>query len=179
NSSAEAMLDYTRQELAGKEIKLLYKDPSTVDHDMAYARNLGKPDNSYIDLIKRDGTMVPGTQSIRLLTDSEGNSEYLIVVKELASKRRMDDQEFELGKSEREIKKLRSTGDLKSQFIYNISHELKTPLTSIKGFAKLLSTGEFGKLNEEQLQYIQTICDESDRLMLIIQQVLDASKLDA
>ncbi len=179
NSSAEAMLNYTRQELAGKEIKALYKDPSIVDRDMTYARNLGKPDNSYVDLIKRDGTIVPGTQSMRLLTDSDGNFEYLVVVKELASKRMMEDQELELVKREREVKKLKSTGDLKSQFIYNISHELKTPLTNIKGFGKLLSTGEFGKLNEEQLQYIQTICDEADRLMLIIQQVLDASKLEA
>ncbi len=179
NLSTESTLGYTREDLVGKDIRTIYKDPSIVDRDMAYARNLGKPDNSYVDLMNKNGTVVPGTQSIRLLQDQNGDPEYLVSVHELLTKRILDDKEFELSRAEREMKKLRSTGELKSQFIYNISHELKTPLTNIKGFAKLLYGGEFGQLNDEQKQYIMTISDEADRLMLIIQQVLDSAKLDA
>ncbi len=179
NLATESILGYAREDLVGKEIRSIYREQAIVDRDMAYARNLGKPDNSYVDLLNKNGEAVPGTQSIRFLTDQDGNSEYVIVVRELLTKRRLDDKELTLSKMEREMKQLRSTGELKSQFIYNISHELKTPMTNIKGFAKLLYSGEFGELNNDQKQYIKTISDEADRLMLIIQQVLDSAKLDA
>ncbi len=179
NLSTESTLGYSREDLVGKDIRSIYKEQAIVDRDMTYARNLGKPDNSYVDLLAKSGDIVPGTQSIRLLTDHEGSTEYLVVIRELLTKRSLDDMELALNKMERDLKQLRSTGELKSQFIYNISHELKTPMTNIKGFAKLLYSGEFGELNDEQRQYIQTISDEADRLMLIIQQVLDSAKLDA
>ncbi len=104
---------------------------------------------------------------------------YIILIKELETKRLIDEQEDLIRDQKNQIKRLFSTSELKSQFIYNISHELKTPLTNIKGFSKLLYTNEFGELNNEQKEYVKTILDETDRLMLIIQQVLDASKLDA
>ena len=91
----------------------------------------------------------------------------------------IDDLEKSTKSLEGQVKSLKMTSELKSQFIYNISHELKTPLTNIKGFAKLLREGEFGPLNTDQKEYINTILDEADRLMLIITQVLDAAKLEA
>ena len=179
NMSTESILGYTRDELSGKEAKSIYDDPSVLDRDLAYAKNGGKPDNSYVDMIRKDGQKVPGTHSVRMLTDPEGNPSYVIGIKELLTKRMLDDQELQIRERDKTIKKLRGTGDLKSMFIYNISHELKTPLTNIKGFAKLLYGGDFGELNAEQKEYINTISEEADRLMRIIQQVLDAAKLDA
>ena len=179
NMSTESILGYTRDELNGKELRSLYDDQAVLDRDLAYAKGGGRPDNSYVTIIRKDGQRVPGTQSIRMLTDPDGEPSYIIGVKELLTKRILDDQELRIGKDESEMKKLRATGDLKSMFIYNISHERKTPLTNIKGFAKLVYEGDFGKLNEDQMEYVKTISDEADRLMAIIQQVLDAAKLDA
>jgi hypothetical protein len=179
NMAAENMLGFSASDMIGKEIKFIYKDPSIIDRDIGYARSSGKPDNTYVDLLKNDGTIVPGTQSTRLFRDNDGNIEFVIVVKELLTKRIMEIHEQELVKNAKEMKDMKNMSDLKSQFIYNISHELKTPLTNINGFSKLLYSGDFGELNEDQKQYIKTIADEANRLMLIIQQVLDASKLEA
>jgi PAS domain S-box-containing protein len=179
NMVVAPVLGYKKEELAGKEIKSMYIEPEVLDRDIAYVRNGGKVDGSYVTLRKANGELIPATHSLRLLKVDAGEPEYLIVIHELQTKRQLSDQETIIREQDSEIKKLRMTSELKSQFIYNISHELKTPLTAIKGFSKLLYDGEFGMLSEEQKGFVKTILDESDRLTLIIQQVLDAAKLEA
>ena len=178
NMSVESVLGYSRSELVGREAKSLYSDQTVFDRDITYVRNGSKIDNSYVTLLGRNGNHVDATHSIRLFRGTE-SVDYLIVAKELETKRGLTDLKEALDKEKSYVKRLHSTGKLKSQFIYNISHELKTPLTNIKGFAKLMYSGEFGELNKDQLNYLGTIIDEADRLMLIIQQVLDAAKLES
>ncbi|MGI0100869.1 MAG: ATP-binding protein [Candidatus Micrarchaeaceae archaeon] len=178
NIPAEEVLGYSRSELIGKDMRALYADQSVFERDITFVKNGVKIDNSYASLLDKNSIPIEATQSIRLFRGSE-NVDYLIVVKELETKRRLTVLADQLEKEKNRISRLKSTGDLKSQFIYNISHELKTPLTNIKGFSKLLYNGEFGELNKDQLDYIATIMEEADRLMIIIQQVLDAAKLES
>ncbi len=178
NLSVEHVLGYPKEELVGKSIRNLYPDTSILDRDIAYVRTGGNIDNTYVNVAKKDGQPIPATHSVRLLSSAEKSS-YLFLIKELETKNIVEDLRASMRRSETTEKNLRNTSALKSQFIYNISHELKTPLTNIKGFAKLLHEGDFGALNDEQKEYVKTILDESDRLMLIITQVLDAAKLEA
>ena len=178
NMPIEGILGYSRSELVGRDARSLYADQSIFDRDIAYVRNGGKIDNSYVTLSQKSGSRIDATHSIRLFSTS-GSADYIIVIKELETKRKLNDLDDRLAREESRITKLKATGDLKSQFIYNISHELKTPLTNIKGFSKLLYQGDFGPLNKDQLNYINTIIEEAERLMLIIQQVLDAAKLES
>jgi protein-histidine pros-kinase len=179
NMSAESVLGYPKEQLIGKDIRTLYVDSSVLDRDMVHARKGTKVDNSYADLVAKDGAQVPATHSMRSLKDPYGNPMFLIVTKELATRRMIRDQEAKINKMNTEASRLKSTSDLKSQFIYNITHELKTPLTNINGYSKLLYEGGPGPLNEEQKEYVSTIIDEVERLTLIIKQVLEAAKLDS
>lgn len=179
NMPAESVLGYAKEDLVGKELRTIYEDEKVLDRDLSYAKRFGKVDNSYVNVKRKDGESVPATHSIRLFKKADGSVSYIILVKELLTKRMLSDLEMKLKNSQNELAKLKSVGDLKSQFIYNISHELKTPLTNIEGFAKLIRNGEFGELSSEQKEYLSTIIDESARLMLIIQQVLDAAKLES
>ena len=179
NMSVETVLGYGRSELNGKDIRSIYANTGVLDRDVLHVRNGGKVNNSYITMIKRDGNPLSATQSVRLLKNRDGTTDYIVFIKELETKRALKEKQKELDKAIAAEKKLRSQSDLKSQFINNISHELKTPLTSIKGFAKLLYGGEFGALNDDQKNYVNTIVEEGDRLMDIINQILDASKLEA
>ncbi|MEH7303780.1 two-component system histidine kinase PnpS [Neobacillus drentensis] len=73
-----------------------------------------------------------------------------------------------------EIKKLEQ---MRKDFVANVSHELKTPVTSIKGFTETLLDGAMN--NKETLEaFLSIIRKESDRLQTLIQELLDLSKIE-
>lgn len=65
----------------------------------------------------------------------------------------------------------------KTSFVSNVSHELKTPLTSIRMYAELLNEGRI-KDPEKKKRYLQVIVDESQRLTRLVNNVLDFSRLE-
>jgi len=68
--------------------------------------------------------------------------------------------------------------ETKTNFIANISHELRTPLTSIKGSVGMLNSGMFPNIDAEVMSLIKIADDNSDRLMALLEDVLDFSKLE-
>ncbi len=68
---------------------------------------------------------------------------------------------------------------LKSEFVANISYELRTPLNAIVGFAEILENQYFGELNERQLQYSRDIVQSSQRLTVLINDILDLASIEA
>lgn len=67
----------------------------------------------------------------------------------------------------------------KSEFLANMSHELRTPLNSIIGFSDLLSEKAYGELNEKQLKAVGNILTSGKRLLSLINEILDISKVEA
>ncbi|MEA3540087.1 MAG: ATP-binding protein [Pseudomonadota bacterium] len=67
----------------------------------------------------------------------------------------------------------------KSAFVENMSYELRTPLTAISGFAEMLAQGYVGDLTPKQEDYIRSILISSDRLQLLINDILDLAVTEA
>lgn len=74
------------------------------------------------------------------------------------------------------IKELNSIECLQKDFINNVSHEIKTPISSIQGFAKLLEADDLSK--EERKEYAEIIKEESDRLLYLSTNILKLAKLE-
>ena len=68
---------------------------------------------------------------------------------------------------------------LKSEFVANVSYQLRTPLNTITGFADILTEQYFGALNERQLEYTRTIKEASESLTRLINDVLDLATIEA
>ncbi len=77
----------------------------------------------------------------------------------------------------RDIGRELAIAEMRSQFTATVSHELKTPLTSIRMFAEALTMGVH-KQPEAQKEYLQTIISESERLSRLLNNVLDFSKIE-
>ncbi|MBR6872144.1 MAG: HAMP domain-containing protein [Ruminococcus sp.] len=76
----------------------------------------------------------------------------------------------------RMAEELSGTETLRGDFISNVSHEFKTPLASIQGFAKLLQNNDIS--NEDRAEYTQVIIDETVRLSKLATNILNLSKLE-
>jgi signal transduction histidine kinase len=75
--------------------------------------------------------------------------------------------------------KLKELSDLKSEFVSKVSHELRTPLTSIMGAADNLLDGIAGPLEERPRAYLTRIKENSDRLLRLINELLDLARIEA
>ena len=74
---------------------------------------------------------------------------------------------------------LQQANTLKSQFLANMSHELRTPLNSIIGYTDLVTNGTYGALSEKQLDRLEKVGRNGRRLLALINDVLDLSKIEA
>lgn len=79
----------------------------------------------------------------------------------------------------RSYKQLQELDKLKTEFLVTISHELLTPLTSIKALAYNLLRGIVGPLDPKSREYIQLIQEDTERLEEILRDILNFSKLEA
>lgn len=77
-----------------------------------------------------------------------------------------------------DVSAIRRLERMRSEFVANVSHELKTPIAAVKGFAETLLGGAV-KDEETARSFLQIIFDESDRLNRLIGDILELSKIES
>ncbi len=78
----------------------------------------------------------------------------------------------------RDITKEVEVDNLKSEFVSTVSHELRTPMTSIKGYADLMLMGAAGQMSDPQARYLRVIKNNADRLHMLVNDLLDISRIE-
>jgi signal transduction histidine kinase len=91
---------------------------------------------------------------------------------------RLADHAAAAAENTRLFQRLRRANDAKSQFVSIVSHELKIPMTSIRGYADLLKQGLIGPVNEKQLEFLRTIMSNVDRMVALVSDLSDISRIE-
>jgi len=78
-----------------------------------------------------------------------------------------------------DVTKEREVDRLRTEFLSMVSHEMRTPLTSIKGYVDLLQTNAVGPVNNDQREFLDIIKTNTDRLVNLITDLLDLSRIEA
>lgn len=78
-----------------------------------------------------------------------------------------------------DITREREIDQMKNEFVSTVSHELRTPLTSIKGYVDLILDGDAGEINEIQEEFLGIVKENSDRLVDMINDMLDISRIES
>lgn len=90
-----------------------------------------------------------------------------------------DDMLNSLKKKDSDLKRLEEIDQLKSEFLATLSHELKTPLVSIKGYMDLMASGKFGPLTEQQEKALRVSLKNTSHLNSMISSILNFARMEA
>ncbi len=74
---------------------------------------------------------------------------------------------------------VQSANEAKTEFVSFVSHELKNPMTSIKGHARMLLSGDFGAVNDMQEEFLGTIQSNVDRMDRLVSDLTDISRMES
>jgi signal transduction histidine kinase len=79
----------------------------------------------------------------------------------------------------RDVTREKEVERMKSEFVSLVSHEFRTPLTSIRGYAEMMLDGDVGDLSEDQDDFVRTIFRNATHLQSIVNDLLEVSRLEA
>ncbi len=77
------------------------------------------------------------------------------------------------------FEQVRRANEAKTEFVSFVSHELKQPMTSIKGYTDLLVKGAAGDLNESQYRFLETVQSNVSRMNTLVSDLLDISRIES
>ncbi|TAH34210.1 MAG: response regulator [Alphaproteobacteria bacterium] len=163
NKSLCSMLGYNEQELIGNNFEAI-SHPDDLHKNMQYIHQSMKGDITSFTMEKRLIGKNSQTVSVMLnVTLAPGGKEnadhYIMQFLDIGARVEMD--------------------RLKSEFISTVSHELRTPLTSIRGALGLIAGGVLGKIPDKAAEFVRIAHKNSERLILIINDILDIEKVEA
>ncbi|MGE5708090.1 MAG: ATP-binding protein [Bacteroidota bacterium] len=123
--------------------------------------------------VRKDGQIVWTYLAVTLVRDPDDNPLYYLFVIEDATERKKAELAL------RETEALREIDQAKTHFLYAVTHVLRTPLNAITGFGSELEDGMVGPLNEQQLAYVGHMMNGADRLLRLIDDLLDVARMEA
>ncbi len=159
NQSFSEMVGYSREELRGSDFSML-THPTELEAFEALTPRTIDGFQREIRFLRRDGTTLWGNLTLSLLRDQAGVPRHVIGVLQDITMRKQAEQ-------------------AKDEFISVVGHELRTPLTSIRGSLGLLEGGVFGKLPTEAASMVALAVTNTDRLVRLINNILDTERMDA
>ena len=77
------------------------------------------------------------------------------------------------------FQQVRRANEAKTEFVSFVSHELKQPMTSIKGYTDLLIKGTVGELTDAQSSFLETVRSNVDRMNILVSDLLDISRIES
>ena len=162
NAAIERQFGYHHDELIGQAVDMLVPGQLRSLHARSREAFNLRPETRSVEArrelsgLRKDGTEFPVEVSLNPL-HVDGNLTVLAVVVDMTERKRIE--------------------RLKDEFVATVSHELRTPLTSITGALGLLAGNAAGKLPESAIQLLAIAYTNSQRLVRLLDDILDIEKM--
>jgi PAS domain S-box-containing protein len=164
NPSIRRMFGYGEDELLGRHNTFLMAEPPALDASRAWLSRVGPADlqgaGQRVEFTgrRKDGSIFETEVAISRVSDA-GERRYVAAIRDISDYKRAD--------------------AMKNEFVSTVSHELRTPLTSIGGSLGLLAGGAVGELNEKAARLVDIAHKNCERLVRLINDILDIEKISS
>jgi PAS domain S-box-containing protein len=181
NPAAERIFGYTAEEAIGQHITLIIPPDRWFEEDEVLAR-IGRGERvDHFETIRRtkSGRLINISLTVSPVRDSEGRVVGASkVARDITERLHSEAERERLLNSEKEARELAEQANrVKDEFLAIVSHELRSPLSAIKGWASLLLGGKLDK--DQTLRAIQTILRNAESQNQLIGDLLDVSRIVA
>jgi PAS domain S-box-containing protein len=184
NDTELAWLGYTRAELVGQKS---FSDLLTPASRASLARRRpelwfhGQVSDLELTLVRKDGTTMPVSVNAGAVKDASGTPvEARVTMIDITARKHGEDS-LRRRSDELSLANAALTGAsrAKDEFLASMSHELRTPLNAVLGLCEALEEQVYGPVEERQRTALRRIEESGRRLLALIDDILDLSKLDA
>ncbi len=161
NRKAEELTGYKLGEIRGRSYTLLVPPgPECQKARRAFLKNMrGEPDKNELTITRKDGRQL----ILELSTRPIWQNGQIVGIQGIG----------------RDITERKELEKLKSGFVSTVSHELRTTLTSIKGYVDLVLAGDTGPLTPEQKEFLTIVSQNTSRLTALINDLLEIERLES
>lgn len=188
NDAMARILGYQKaEEIIGKDILAFYKNPDERQHLIELLNEKGIVENLRLTLIRKDFDEIFLKINARLITQPETNQKIIEgnlqdITEQVKAEQIRDEYQESLKKEKEKSEKLAAEAmnlsQVKSRFLANLSHEVRTPLNSIIGLLSIIEDGN-ARNEDEVKQFISTARSSAESLLDVINAILDLSKIEA
>ncbi len=175
NPTFERMTGYSYQELIGKTPRLLKSGYHSTEFYAELWKTVKSGQVWQGEMINRrkDGSLYWHLQTIAPVQENGKITHFVAISLDITHIKELEKQLQEAKEAAEQA------SAFKSRLMAGVSHDMRTPLGSIIGYAELLMSGTFGEVNEQQQQILQTIADNASRLSDFIRGMLTRAELES
>jgi PAS domain S-box-containing protein len=176
NRSAEALFGYDGSQLVQRNLMQLFapeSQPAVLDYlagiKSADAASLLDHGRDVLGRVRKGG-IIPLSMTMGRTRPDGPN--FFAVFRELSQSRTSESESQQAGRTADRV------ANAKADLLARISHEVRTPLNAIIGFSEVMIGERFGALNERYIEYMKDIRSSGERVIAIINDLLDLSRIE-
>ena len=182
NAPLLELLDYSADEVVGQHVESLFGVAARIfyqTHLFPLVRMHGRAEEIYLELRSSQGDRVPVLLNARRVDLDDEPVTHCVLIR-VRERKKYEDELLRAKKAaESAHAEAVAANDAKSHYLRSVSHEIRTPINALLGYADLLELNAGKPMGDEQLGYVGRVRQAGRHLLTLVNDILDLAKIES